>query len=92
MNESKNAITRHAFLGSVIVLPALAAGSSITALADSKASKDSVHYQSTANEGRQCSGCKHFIPGQDANADGTCQLVDGSISPHGYCTLYTAKS
>ena len=93
MRISKQTPTRRAFLGSAILLPALAGALSASAHADSsKSSKDAMHYQTTPNNGMQCSGCKFFSPGSDANADGTCQIVDGSISPHGYCIAYNAKS
>jgi hypothetical protein len=74
-------------------MPAFAGLLTAAALGDSaKASQASMHYQTTPNGSSQCSGCKFFIPGQDANADGTCQIVDGVISPHGYCMAYNAKS
>ena len=92
MTESAKQITRQTFLGGIVVLPALAAIASTPARADSsKSSKDAMHYQTTPNDGKQCSGCKFFMPGQDASADGTCQIVDGSVSPHGYCIAYSAK-
>ncbi|HLY06149.1 MAG TPA: high-potential iron-sulfur protein [Rhizomicrobium sp.] len=92
MTESIKQITRQTFLSGVVVLPALAAISSVPAQADSsKSSKDAMHYQTTPSDGKQCSGCNFFMPGQDANADGTCQIVDGAISPHGYCMAFSAK-
>ena len=85
--------TRKAFLGSVIVLPALAGLVAAPAFADgSKSSQASMHYQTTPNNGKQCSGCNFFIPGSSATANGSCKIVDGSISPNGYCMAYTAKS
>lgn len=68
-----------------------------------KVTKESVHYQDRPNAGRMCGMCKFFIPqGGVAGhgmmggmmepgmmAGGTCQLVEGSISPMGYCILYT---
>lgn len=91
MKESASRITRSTFLGGVVLLPALAALTTTARADDSKASKDSMHYQASPNGGKQCSGCKFFMPGATADADGTCQIVDGSISPHGYCMAYNAK-
>jgi hypothetical protein len=86
-------ITRGTFLGSAIALPALVAVANTLALADAqKTSQASVHYQSTPNGSKQCSSCRFFAAGTGANSDGTCQVVDGSISPQGYCDTYTAKS
>jgi High potential iron-sulfur protein len=74
-------------------MPALTGLLAGAALADSaKASQASMHYQTTPNGNSQCSGCKFFIPGQSADADGSCQIVDGVISPHGYCMAYNSQS
>jgi hypothetical protein len=37
-------------------------------------------------------GCMQFIPGKTPTADGTCKVVQGSISPKGWCMFFTAKS
>ena len=93
MRDERTDFNRRTFLGSVVVLPLLAGMAPAAALADgSKASKDSMHYQTSPNGSMQCSGCKFFIPGQDAKSDGTCKIVDGAISPNGYCMAYVAKS
>ncbi|HEX3457045.1 MAG TPA: high-potential iron-sulfur protein [Candidatus Baltobacteraceae bacterium] len=84
--------TRRAFLAGVITLPALAGLLTAAASADaSKASKAAMHYQDTPNGNSQCSGCKYFVAGQSASASGSCQIVDGTISPTGYCMAFTAK-
>ena len=68
-----------------------------------KVTKESVHYQDRPNAGKMCGMCKFFIPqggvaghgmmggmmGPEMMAGGTCQLVEGNISPMGYCILYT---
>lgn len=93
MAEAPQALTRQAFLGTAIVLPALAGLLTVTASADeSKSSQASMHYQTTPNDGKQCSGCNFFIPGSTASANGACKIVDGSISPNGYCMAYNPKS
>jgi hypothetical protein len=84
---------RRGFLGCVVFLPSLAGALAATARADgSKASQASMHYQSSPNGGSHCSDCKFFVPGSDAKSNGTCQIVDGSISPNGYCMAFNAKS
>jgi hypothetical protein len=55
------------------------------ARADALQSQASVSYQTTPNDGQQCSGCKNFIPG---GALGACKVVDGTISPSGYCVAF----
>ena len=93
MAQAPRPLTRRSFLGGVVVLPALAGSLAAAASAQgSKASQASMHYQSSPSNGMHCSLCKFFVAGQDANANGSCQIVDGSISPNGYCIAYTAKS
>jgi hypothetical protein len=90
---ASKSLSRRAFIGGAIVLPSLAAALAGRARADDsqKASQASMHYQSTPNGSMHCSECKFFIPGQDAQSNGTCQLVDGSISPNGYCIAFASK-
>jgi hypothetical protein len=59
------------------------------ARADDLVTKDSVSYQTTPSGGNQCSKCKSFIPGSSASADGTCKVVQGSISSTGYCVAFS---
>ncbi len=64
-----------------------------------KASKVSVGYQDKPLGARNdygklghvqdCSNCASFIPGPSAKKNGTCKVVAGSISPRGWCVLYT---
>ncbi len=92
MAKAGHSVTRRTFLGGVVILPALAGLLTTGASADgSKASQASMRYQSSPNGDKHCSLCKFFVPGQDANANGSCQIVDGSISPNGYCMAYAAK-
>ncbi len=92
MRESANPVTRREFVRGAIVLPALAglmiAG---TTAAQAKGSQAQFKYQSKPSEGHKCSGCTFFIPGSSATANGTCKIVDGSISPNGWCTAFAAK-
>ena len=89
----KTFIKRAAFLERAALLPVLAVVLDTAAQAQgAKSSKDAMHYQSSPNSGMQCSGCKFFTPGSDANADGSCAIVEGNISPHGYCIAYSSKS
>lgn len=76
----------------VLILPALAAAiGGTTTIADAKSSKAQVKYQNHPNGSAKCSGCKFFIAGKNAKAMGSCQIVDGSISPNGWCVAYTKK-
>lgn len=85
-------LSRRSFLGGIVVLPALASSIAAARADSSKASQASMHYQDTPNGTSHCATCKFFIPGSDAKSNGTCQIVDGSISPNGYCMAYTAAT
>ena len=51
-------------------------------------------YQTKPNGSKQCSGCSLFIPAKSnpMKSNGSCKLVKGSISPHGYCKFYSPKA
>lgn len=55
--------------------------------AAAKVSQASVQYQNQPKGDQKCSGCLHFIP--ESNA---CALVEGQISPEGWCMLWAKKS
>lgn len=61
------------------------------AFAQQKMAQSAVQYQNKPNGDKKCSNCLQFVPGSSPTANGTCKLVDGSISPQGYCTLWAAK-
>jgi hypothetical protein len=72
-----------------LVAGALAATSLISAKgasAGTKVSQPAVHYQTNPQNGQECDACAHFA------APGTCKLVDGDISPKGWCRLWTKKA
>ena len=62
--------------------------------AEAKASKAAVHYQDQPNEMRMCHMCKFYIgcrggmTGGGMMGAGACEVVEGRISPMGYCDLY----
>ncbi|APZ44463.1 iron oxidase [Acidihalobacter ferrooxydans] len=62
------------------------------ASSDGLVSKASVSYQDKPSGSDMCSNCRHFVPGPSKTADGTCRVVAGKISPHGYCFAYTPLS
>ncbi|MDO9365506.1 MAG: high-potential iron-sulfur protein [Methylotenera sp.] len=66
---------------------ATASTSSAAPVPTSKASQASVQYQTQPKGGQKCSECMHFIA--DSN---TCKLVDGQISPDGWCILWVKKA
>jgi hypothetical protein len=51
-----------------------------------------VRYQDSPKDGHDCATCQQFIPGTVAGADGHCKVVAGTVSPQGWCIVWTAKS
>lgn len=86
-------ISRRTLLKSTVIAAGVALTSIITGKARAaKASKAAMKYQDKPNGDEHCSKCMFFIPGKKPTANGTCQVVEDSISPHGWCTAFTAKA
>lgn len=47
--------------------------------------KTTVAYQDTPSDGKTCDQCRLFV------TPNSCQVVAGSISPKGWCRLWSAK-
>ena len=66
--------------------------------AEAKASKAAVHYRDYPNGMRMCHVCKFYIAAGGRRSGmmgrggmmeaGACQVVEGRISPMGWCDLY----
>jgi hypothetical protein len=52
-----------------------------------KVPKTSVQYQAKPKGAQKCGSCVNFIAGSN-----TCKLVDGQISPNGWCILWAKKA
>ena len=78
-----------AFLACVAIVPALSTGNK--AFAEGKLAKEAVQYQDGPKGGKDCDDCIQFIAGKTPKAEGTCKVVEGAISPHGYCLAFTPK-
>jgi hypothetical protein len=81
-------ISRRVLLGSAAwTLSLAAAGMGATNVAaQAKVSKSDAKYQDQPKEQQRCDGCVQFQP---PNA---CKIVDGQISPSGWCQLFAAKT
>jgi hypothetical protein len=55
--------------------------------APAKVTQASVQYQVQPKDGQTCADCLHFIA--ESN---TCKLVEGDISPDGWCLLWVMKT
>ena len=62
-----------------------------TAADQKKLAKSAVKYQDKPSAGKECDDCAQFIAGKTANAEGSCKVVEGPVSPHGYCIAFAAK-
>lgn len=82
------AISRRRMLRGMAALGGMAAGTLLVGQQAwaQKSSKQALQYQEQPKNGQKCSDCEHFIPG------GTCRLVEGDISPEGWCTAFAPKT
>jgi hypothetical protein len=81
-------VSRRDFLFTAVVGGVAIAGTGVFASpapAASKMSQKAVSYQPTPKDNRQCGNCLNF------DAPASCKLVDGTISPSGWCTIYITK-
>lgn len=62
-----------------------------SARAQAKATKQAMQYQEQPKNGQRCDTCMHFVAGAKQGAMGTCKVVDGPISPNGWCVAYVKK-
>ncbi|MFT4077728.1 high potential iron sulfur protein [Rhodomicrobium lacus] len=62
----------------------LVAGSAEAQVAK-KAAQAAVGYQGSPNSGKHCALCQHF------QAPSSCRVVEGTISPNGYCKIFSKK-
>ncbi len=57
--------------------------------AASKADKRDFAYQDKPKDGKSCSGCRLFASREDGK--GQCAIVDGVVSPNGWCMAFSAR-
>ena len=78
-------ITRRCLLESAVRVCGAAtilATAAIQSAQAAKALQKVVKYQETPKGNQMCSNCKLFV------APNSCQTVDGTISPNGWCIVY----
>ena len=90
MSERKDALSRRNLLRGATLLAggaALVAGSLAPAAAQSgKMSQQAAAYQPSPKSGQKCLDCSFFVQPQ------ACKLVEGTISPVGWCKFYAKKA
>ena len=72
-------------------LTAFYLGTGRSALGATKLAKSAVQYQNEPRAGKDCDDCIQFLAGATPKSDGSCKIVEGAISPHGYCIAFTPK-
>lgn len=81
---------RHAIgLGAGVAIGSAAfavTGTPRAAAAAAQVAQDAAGYQTQPNGDQRCAFCVHF------RAPSSCELVQGTIVPNGWCKLYRAKS
>lgn len=94
--DRRRALRRLVMLAAAAASPALMmsepASAAATKHCHGTTAKAAVRYQSHPKDTHQCSNCTHFCPGSSAKAKGTCEVVKGPISPHGWCLAWAPKS
>lgn len=91
--KAPKATSRRSVIGwlvAVAIAPAMAVAGK--ALAQAKMKKDAAQYQDKPKDGKDCEGCSQFVPGKSEKAPGTCKVVEGSISPKGWCMVFAPKT
>jgi hypothetical protein len=51
-----------------------------------KASQKDAGYQDSPNGAQSCSNCRNF------QAPSSCRVIEGTVSPTGYCRMYAKKA
>jgi len=88
MDHNPNSLRR-----SVLKRTALLASAALTAnivlnkeVLAQKASQGAMKYQDKPDGDKRCSNCLNFIPSN------SCAIVEGTISPNGYCMAWAKKA
>ncbi|HTI48542.1 MAG TPA: iron oxidase [Casimicrobiaceae bacterium] len=82
-------LSRRVLIRSAVVLAGAACAgvaSQRQALAQGKVAKAAMKYQDQPNGDKKCSNCMQFI------APDSCKVVEGKISPNGYCIAWVKKA
>jgi hypothetical protein len=88
MNQNRSLSRRSVLRGAALLAgAALTAGfvPSKEALAQ-KASQEAMNYADKPNGDKRCSNCLNFI------LPASCSIVEGTISPNGYCVAWVKKT
>ena len=83
-------VSRRSFLGGAALLAGAAATQALIvakqAQAQQKVPQATVKYQDKPNGDQRCDNCLQFV------APNSCKVVDGTISPSGWCAIWVKKA
>ena len=89
-NHCRASVSRRGFLNAAAIGAGgalIAAGLPVSASAERKKfTQQQAHYQAIPKSGQRCRDCALY------QAPTSCQVVEGQVSPAGWCILYQAKS
>ncbi len=89
MAQSSTNVSRRNVLrgGALTMSGAVVLATAMTAQrAEAKMAQKAAGYQTTPKDGQSCDSCALFI------TPASCKLVDGAVSPSGYCRFYVKKN
>lgn len=77
-------------LGAVIAAIPIVALTRNAGAAKNEAMRQSLKYQDTPRDGKQCSACTHWVAGKTPADKGGCKIIptDTEISPNGWCAAF----
>jgi hypothetical protein len=84
--DEKRASRRSVLRGALFVATGTLAAGVIPLAHAQKAGKVDVKYQDAAKDGQKCADCVYF------QAPDKCGVVEGAISPNGWCVMYNKKT
>jgi hypothetical protein len=73
----------------LLVTGAICLASHQVVWASTKADKRDFYYQDKPKDGKSCSTCRMFT---SAAGGGVCAIVDGEVSPNGWCMAYSSRA
>jgi hypothetical protein len=85
MSDETKFLRRGLLRGGLTILAGTVLASTAARADDDKVDPSTVQYQTTPNNGQQCSGCVNFL------APNACKVVSGTISPNGWCVAFAPK-
>jgi hypothetical protein len=87
--DDKTKLTRRGFFRSAATLAGAAVAAGVIPIrvvnAQQKLAKDAMKYQDTPKDGQECDQCVYWQPPEG------CGLVEGKISPKGWCVAFNKK-